>query len=614
MANRAFRPVLAEVLENASLRMILIFPFVLLIAATVGLVGYLSFRNGQKAVNDLASQLRSELTGRIQQHLQGYVEAPHIINRLNASNLRQGSLNVSQTQGGHQFFQQIKLIPAVNAVYCGTTGGEFFGVSREENNSTFEEHTFQIMMSNRSTEYVMQLFAIDSSGNPTYFLDKVRPYDPRIRPWYQTAIGVNKPTWSPVYLDFTSLLPTVTASLPVYNRVGNSLIGVCGADVVLSEELRNFLKSLEIGRSGETFIIERSGTLISSSTDEKLTVGEGDQAKRLMASESSNPLIQSTADYLSDRFQDLNAIQSPQQLDFELHGQRQFLEVLPFNDVYGLDWLIVVVVPEADFMEEIYSNTYRTIGLCLAALAIASGLGILIARWISRPVLELSQASTRIARGDLNPRVAVDKIQELRTLAHSFNTMGQQLQESFTTLEARNAALKIAEENYRSIFENALEGIFQSTLDGHYMRVNPAMARIYGYGSPEEMIANITHIETQIYVNPVGRAEFQRLMHHHGEIKNLEYQIYRKDGAIVWVEEDTRVVRDATGQPIYYEGIVQDISDRKQKEEELKRQLQELQISIDHQQREDEVKQITKSDYFQQLRAEIERLRLKSDF
>jgi len=405
----------------------------------------------------------------------------------------------------------------------------------------------------------------------------------------------------------------VTASLPVYNRVGNSLIGVCGADVVLSEELRNFLKSLEIGQSGETFIIERSGTLISSSTDEKLTVGEGELAQRLMASASSNPLIRSTADYLSDRFQDLNAIQSPQQLDFKLNGQRQFLEVLPFNDGNGLDWLIVVVVPEADFMEEIYNNTYRTIGLCLAALAIATGLGILIARWISRPVLELSQASARIANGDLNPRVEVDKIRELRTLAQSFNTMGHQLKESFTALETKNAALKIAEENYRSIFENALEGIFQSTLDGHYIRVNPAMARIYGYSSPEDMIANITHIETQVYVNPVGRAEFQRLMEYQNKIKNLEYQIYRRDGTIVWVEEDTRLVRDALGHPIYYEGIVQDISERKQKEEELKRQLQEMQISIDHQQREDEVEQITKSDYFQQLRSEIERLRLRNE-
>jgi PAS domain S-box-containing protein len=166
-------------------------------------------------------------------------------------------------------------------------------------------------------------------------------------------------------------------------------------------------------------------------------------------------------------------------------------------------------------------------------------------------------------------------------------------------------ALRIAEENYRSIFENALEGIFQSTPQGKYIKVNPALASLYGYDSPEEMIESIHDIRSQIYVDPNVSNKFKQAMAKHRQVKNLEYQTYRKDGQIIWVEEDTRAVYDTNRNLLYYEGIVQDISQRKQDEENLMRQLQELQIEIDQQKREQEVAKITQSDYFQELKSEV---------
>ncbi|MBW4513161.1 MAG: PAS domain S-box protein [Scytonematopsis contorta HA4267-MV1] len=171
-------------------------------------------------------------------------------------------------------------------------------------------------------------------------------------------------------------------------------------------------------------------------------------------------------------------------------------------------------------------------------------------------------------------------------------------------------ALRIAEENYRSIFENALEGIFQSTREGHYISVNPAMSRIYGYDSPQEMIVSVREIGTQMYVNPNCREQFARLMEETGKVKDLEYQIYRRDGSIIWVQENTRAVRDTSGKLLYYEGIVQDISERKRREDELKRQLAELKVEIDQKKREQEVALITKSGYFQELQSNISEVNL----
>ncbi|WP_242056832.1 MULTISPECIES: PAS domain S-box protein [Oscillatoriales] len=169
-------------------------------------------------------------------------------------------------------------------------------------------------------------------------------------------------------------------------------------------------------------------------------------------------------------------------------------------------------------------------------------------------------------------------------------------------------ALRIAEENYRSIFENALEGIFQATAQGSFISLNPAMARIYGYDSGEEMMAAITDIGTQLYVDSERINDFFQEMEENGKVTDFEYRAYRKDGSIVWVEQDTRAVRDSNGNVLYYEGMIQDITQRKRQEEELKRQLQELRIEIDQQKRQQEVAAITQSDYFQEIQSEADSL------
>jgi PAS domain S-box-containing protein len=127
-------------------------------------------------------------------------------------------------------------------------------------------------------------------------------------------------------------------------------------------------------------------------------------------------------------------------------------------------------------------------------------------------------------------------------------------------------ALRRAEAKYRSIFENAVEGIFQTTADGRYLSANPALARIYDYDSPEHLIASIGDIERQLYVDPNRRDEFIRIMDEQGVVSNFESEIFRRDGSIIWISENARAVRTPDGDIEYYEGKVEDISERKQAE------------------------------------------------
>ncbi|MEH2223347.1 PAS domain-containing sensor histidine kinase [Nostoc sp.] len=136
-------------------------------------------------------------------------------------------------------------------------------------------------------------------------------------------------------------------------------------------------------------------------------------------------------------------------------------------------------------------------------------------------------------------------------------------------LESAYQKLKVAEAKYRSIFENAVEGIFQSSPNGRYITANPALARIYGYSLAQEVTANFTAIE-QLYVDPNRRAEFVRLMEKYGSVSEFESQIYRQDGSIVWISEKAYAVRDEQGKLLYYEGLIEDITQRKQTEEELR--------------------------------------------
>lgn len=600
----------SRVLKRFRLRTVLVIPFIIPIIVSTGLVGWFSFLNGQQAIDDLATQLNNEMSARIKQHVLDYLNKPHNVLQVTYATVQSGNLNLNDFDGLQRYFWQVvHKGELVNYPYFGNEQGEFIGVEHQENG------TVQLKIRTIATAPNRETYQLNDRGNRKELLKKAE-YDPRTRPWYEAAKQAGLPAWSPIFPAFSRQNTSLEISpvRPVYDSNGK-LLGVLSMNLALVQ-ITEFLKDLYISPHGQSFIMERSGDLVVSSTiPEPFVVIENQRVEerkieRLAASDSKNITVKATAEYLKQHFGSFNAINNSQRLKFQIDGAWHYIQVMPIQDGRGLDWLAVVVVPEADFMARIHANTRTTILLCSLTLVGATTIGILTARWINRQILKLNKASQAMANGDLNQQVQVEGIIEIENLAGSFNSMAHQLNESFKTLEAKNEALRIAEENYRSIFENALEGIFQSTPDGHFINVNPAMARILGYDSPQEMIASITNIQTQVYAHPSDRNQFHTLIQNFGQVKDFEYQAYQKDGSIIWVGMDARAVHDSSGHLLYYEGIVQDISQRKQQEEELRRQLQELRIEIDHQKRERDVAQITQSDYFQELQEEVAELQL----
>ena len=419
------------------LRLVLVGPFLLQIFAAVGLTGWLSLRNGQKAVNNVATQLRGEISDRIEQNLRSYLTTANQVNQSLAATINVNLLDVQNQRGlERHLWHQLQVFDSVTAIYFGNPLGGIVVAQRQENEKLY------IYTTERFVSGKLVWYSTDSFGNRKN-LEKIIPaFDARTRPWYKAAVAAGKPRWSDPFLVFGSHNLGITVSQPVYDSTGN-LIGVLGTEL-LDSQTRDFLQSLKIGKSGKTFIMERSGLIVASSTSEKpfLVSKDGKVEKRMKATESSVPLIRLSSQYLIDNFGELSKINTNQQLTFDLGGKQQFLQVTPFKDGRGIDWLIVVAVPEADFMDQINANTQTTILLCFLALLLATNIGIFTSGWIADPILRLRDASRAIANGKLNQKVEVEAIGELDILAESFNQMAQQLQESFTALENTNEELE----------------------------------------------------------------------------------------------------------------------------------------------------------------------------
>ncbi|MBW4671375.1 MAG: HAMP domain-containing protein [Cyanomargarita calcarea GSE-NOS-MK-12-04C] len=418
------------------LRTILIVPFILQIFGAVGLTGYLSLRNGQEAVNNLANRLTSEISSRIDQHLDSYLTTPNQINQLNANAIKLRMLNLKNfPQLGQHFWQQMQVFN-VGYISFTSTKGEYAGAGY-----FLDPEVVIIDEVSQETRYRDYTYGTDKQGNRTT-LNFVNDYQPLKDIAYTGTVKAGKPIWGKIttWVGFPDIV-SIAANYPVYNDK-NILQGIVSADLRLSQ-ISDFLRKLKVSRGGKVLIVERDGALVASSSKEqpfKLIEGK---AQRINSLYSNVPLIQKTVAYLQQKFGKLSNIKDDQNLDFTIKGNRQFVHVTPWRDKFGLDWLVIVIVPESDFMEQINANRRTTILLCLGALLLATVLGIYTSNRITKPIQLLTDASEAISSGKLNQKLYGSRIHEIDILANSFNRMAQQLCEYFTALENNNEQLEV---------------------------------------------------------------------------------------------------------------------------------------------------------------------------
>jgi sigma-B regulation protein RsbU (phosphoserine phosphatase) len=431
-------------------------PFVLQIVAAVGLIGYLSFRSARQSVDTLINKLTEEVSARIEEQVITYLDKSQNTLWLGHAGIKSNNFDLNDFEGLRRYFWQVVNDGEYEGYLSyGNEDGEFVGVEYRNNG------TVQLKIRTSETAPIRETFELDEQGERKELL-KAAEYDPRTRPWYQAAAQAGEPTWSKIYPFFSSenTILGISPVYPVYDSA-NQLIGVLCINVRLTR-ITDFIDDLFVSPNGQSFIMERSGDLVASSEIAQpftvIEVDDGREIERMPANDSADPVVTATAEQILSQFGAFQAIDSSQQLKFEADGDWYYASILPIQDGRGIDWLTVVVVPESDFMGQIYRNARNTFFLCLGALGLAIVVGILTARWVTRPMLKIAEASQDLAAGNLERRVNEDQsITELQTLSHSFNNMADQLQESFETLEdkveERTAELATANEQITSLNE-----------------------------------------------------------------------------------------------------------------------------------------------------------------
>ncbi|HYX15517.1 MAG TPA: ATP-binding protein [Nostoc sp.] len=421
------------------LQLVLIVPFVVQVFGAVGLVGYLSFKNGEKAVEDLSKQLMKRTSSEVNHHLDAYLSIPHKVIQTNANAIRMGLLNVRDRKTVGKFFWYQMQAYDLTYISFNLPTGEGGGAGRYDGKTvTIDENTIKTPRLPKNSK----TYLTDNDGNRTQLLSTAT-WDTLNEPNYTEPAKAGKPIWTRIYTYYDPAYPpyiAASAGSPVYDAT-KKLIAVVGVDIHLLK-LSEFLRTLDISRSGQVFIVERDGMLVANSCPEQPFTVNKNEIKRLKAIDSPNPVVQGIARQLQQRIPNLRTITSTQELQVNFQGEDYSVHIAPWRDAYGLDWLVMTSIPHSAFMSQINANTQITILLCFGALILATISGIFTERWISHSVLRLKQASQAMASGDLDQTVTDGNIQELNVLAHSFNHMAGQLRQSFIALENSNAELE----------------------------------------------------------------------------------------------------------------------------------------------------------------------------
>jgi PAS domain S-box-containing protein/putative nucleotidyltransferase with HDIG domain len=436
-------------------------PFVLLILLAGGFTGYLSFQNGQMAVLDLAGDLGQEITNRISQQLDYYLSVPILANQENLDAIRLGEFDVHNPDAVEQtLLAQLLRLNTLTSIAYANEQREYIEPLRNILGTDLS-----IGKSSAATNYALTIYDL-TPGKKGNVIASYPDYDPRDRPWYQAPVQAGRQVWSPIYVWKSGYLG-IDAGVPVYNA-DHRLVGVLSASLTL-DSIHACLKAMKISETGEAFIVDRSGFLVASSTVSETLQRSGEEPRRISVEEAPDPVLQAAFRALKQESADaaasvdaaasadavaLKNFTGERSYQFKLSAQTYLARASSYQDAYGLDWLIITVIPLSDLMAPMVARSAQTIGVIALSVLASVIVSILIAVWITRPLLRLNESARAIANGDWKHRVQIDHADEIGELASSFNDMAEWVQTSFE-------AIQMSEKRYQSLFEESPISLWQ---------------------------------------------------------------------------------------------------------------------------------------------------------
>ena len=419
-----------------SLRSLLVVPVVLQMVATAGLISLLSYQSLRSTTDRMAATMQERTSRQVSDYLHAYLEVPQQVIATMEQAVRSGALDPQDQVATTRYLWQLhRTFPAAPYLNYGMASGDFIGVGQADND---DPRPYLELAAADSIERLEQ-YSIDPIGRKGD-LQRLKPFaDFRADGWYNDPVVAGKAVWSSIYnwVDAPEVM-AMGAGIPI--RRDGRLVGVAGVDVFLSN-ISRYLASLPLGKGSQVYLVESNGMLVADSSDRLPFRVVGGRGVRLRATEADATAIRDSARALVNRFGDLGAIDMPYELRLPLNGTGVLVRVEPFRDRYGLDWRIVVTMPESEFEGPLRRDALTNLLISLGAVGVSGALGMQAVRRVNASLTQVVVGSEALAEGNLDQEVPPGEVAETQRVAMSLNTMATSLRESIRSLRARNAAV-----------------------------------------------------------------------------------------------------------------------------------------------------------------------------
>ena len=542
---------------NLSIRWTLIVGFLVVIWGTYLTTTTSTYISSEEVLNQHAMDVMENIADLAMEQSQNHLAHAHAAAALTRRLVSDNVVGVSGDSFEsleRYFLDQLAIYPHFAGIYLGRPNGDFFYVSRNEQQpgAIFRTKIIQHTSNDQSTRLIWRNEKTDAIVD---LFDEEDTYDPRERPWYKKANEKRRIVWTDPYIFYTSQKPGITIAGPTYNKKG-MLHGIIGVDIEI-DQLSRFIGMMKIGKNGQAFMINNNGDVVAFPDLEKIKITgkESSTNYRLAKIDELDDVLSRKAFSAMDIKVDNNgrySLKESKFARFEHDGKFYHAMMTPFS-YSNWPWLIGVHLPEDDYLGPLKANRRDNILLTLALSFVATMIALLLARSFLRPIADLEKAAMDVKNNDLTSPIELNsRYKEIRETGEAFARM--------------KSAIRDSQEKYMGIFENIQDVYYETSIEGTILEISPSIEKISGLKREDLIGADVN----RFYSNPESRKKFIETLL--AQERVTDYEIILKDihREPVSYSLNSFLKRDKHGQPEKIIGSMRDITAHKNAEKELK--------------------------------------------
>ena len=442
--------------RSISLRTLLLGPLLLQVVLMMLVIGLVQFQGGRQELTRLATRSQERASLQVRDYLQRFLRTPQQVIALMVEAVANGQVDPSDRAATTRTLWMLRqTFPEAAYLNYGWTNGDFIGLGQVDNDSS---QPFLEVAPATSIER-LEVIRLDGAGRLAG-LQRIKPFaDFRSDGWYRTPLQAGRAAWAPIYnwVDAPEVM-ALGAGMPVRRR--GVVVGVAGVDIFLAN-IGRYLRSLPLAESGVIYIVEADGRLVADSSSRLPFSIVNGRGVRLHAQESQDPLIRASAKALLQHQGSFRALDQPAQLTLPINRSIALVRVDRFHDRQGLDWRIVVVIPEPEVYGTLLKETTRNALVTATAILLSGLLTLLVVQFVIRDLNRLMLSTEALAEGDLTRPLPKGSIREISRLATSFNEITIRLRRSFATLRQRNREIGRLANQQRALLASREEQLQQ---------------------------------------------------------------------------------------------------------------------------------------------------------